>query len=240
MKIGITERGDAGIDFSWADKLCEGNILITKQLHTKNDKLIDLLLQNKDKVILHVTCTGYGGTKIEPHVPKPEDVKMGVYKLLREGFPVEQIVLRTDPIIPTQTGISIVKAVWDLFKDTGITRVRYSVIDMYPHVRERFTANGIGLPFSTFLAPKAMMDAVKEAVTTYDGPYGFEACAENLPVQTGCISKKDLELLGLPTEEAVGGFQRKGCLCLAGKTELLTNKRRCPSGCLYCYWKDNK
>lgn len=39
MKIGITERGDAGIDFSWFDKLMEpgrtgfdGAVLITKKL----------------------------------------------------------------------------------------------------------------------------------------------------------------------------------------------------------------
>ena len=30
MKIGITEAGDAGLDFSWVDKLFNINIIITK------------------------------------------------------------------------------------------------------------------------------------------------------------------------------------------------------------------
>jgi len=47
-----------------------------------------------------------------------------------------------------------------------------------------------------------------------------------------------LDILGIVTETEEGGFQRKGCMCLKGKTELLTEKRICPSGCLYCYWKD--
>jgi len=30
--VGITERGDAGIDFSWQHRLLDVNILITKRL----------------------------------------------------------------------------------------------------------------------------------------------------------------------------------------------------------------
>lgn len=35
MKIGVTERGDAGIDFSWKDKshTVDGMILITKAIN---------------------------------------------------------------------------------------------------------------------------------------------------------------------------------------------------------------
>ena len=66
----------------------------------------------------------------------------------------------------------------------------------------------------------------------------FESWAENLPEQIGCISKRDFDILGIPFDNPEGGFQRKGCLCVAGKTELLNNKKRCPSGCLYCYWRD--
>lgn len=56
------------------------------------------------------------------------------------------------------------------------------------------------------------------------------------------ISDYDLNLLGFSEEaESNGaGYQRKGCMCYAGKTELLKHKTRCPHGCLYCYWKDIK
>lgn len=56
-------------------------------------------------------------------------------------------------------------------------------------------------------------------------PYLFESCAENLPEQITCISKRDFDILGIPFDNPEGGFQRKGCLCVAGKTELLNNKK---------------
>lgn len=239
MKFGITEAGDAGLDFSWADKLLDGNIIITKHLTAKNTKLIKLLVENKDKIILHATCTGYGGTKMEPYVPKPSEVYQGVRDLIKAGFPVDQIVLRTDPTIPTIKGIERVVNVWELFKDSGIKRVRYSIIDMYSHTKERILKEYGKLPFNGFKAPQYMIDNLLQAIEPYRQHYTFEACAENLPDRIGCISKKDYEILGLDTSDIKeGGFQRKGCACCAGKTELLTNKKRCPSGCLYCYWKD--
>lgn len=239
MKVGITEAGDAGLDFSWVDSIYPINIVVTKHLTAKNSKLIDGLINMKDRVILHCTCTGYGGTKMEPHVPTPTDIHAGVMTLIQRGFPVEQIVLRTDPIIPTEKGIKRAIAVWDLFKDTGITRCRYSVIDMYKHTKERILSEYGKLPFETFSAPDYMMENVRNAVINYNGSYSFEACAENLPVQTGCVSIKDFQILGVDTSDIqIGGFQRKGCQCIAGKTELLTSKKRCTSGCLYCYWKD--
>lgn len=237
MKIGITEAGDAGLDFSWVDKLFDINIIITKHLTIKNERLIKALLENSNRIILHCTCTGYGGTKMERNVPTPSEVHDGVKYLIQSGFPVSHIVLRTDPIIPTEKGINRVKSIWDLFSDTGITRCRYSVIDMYPHTKERITAEYGEVPFDTFRAPKKMMDAVKYAVENY-GTYNFESCAENLPEQVGCVSKRDFDILGVPFDNTEGGFQRKGCLCVAGKTELLNTKKRCPSGCLYCYWRD--
>ena len=242
IKFGITEAGDAGLDYTWVNKLLKGNIIITKHLTTKNVKLINLLIKNKDKIILHVTCTGYGGTKMEPNVPKPYEVYQGVRELINAGFPVEQIVLRTDPIIPTEKGIEHVREPWVLFEDTGITRVRYSIIDMYSHTKERILKEYGKLPFNGFKAPQYMIDSLLSAMEPFrQAPYSysFEACAENLPDRIGCISKKDYEILGLDTSTIQeGGFQRKTCACCAGKTELLTNKKRCPSGCLYCYWKD--
>lgn len=239
IKFGVTEAGDAGLDFSWVNKLLDGNIIISKHVTDHNTKLINLLLEHKDKIILHATCTGYGSTRMEPNVPTMIDVHAGVCELIRKGFPVEQIVLRTDPIIPTPTGIENVKRVWYYFSDTGIKRVRYSIIDMYRHTQARIMETYGSLPFEGFKAPKSMINDVLSAIDEFRNIYDFEACAEELPDRVGCISRKDYEILGLDTSDIqAGGFQRRGCLCCAGKTELLTNKKRCPSGCLYCYWKD--
>ena len=50
IKFGITEAGDAGLDFSWKNKLLEGNIIITKHMTVKNKILNELLLKNKDRI----------------------------------------------------------------------------------------------------------------------------------------------------------------------------------------------
>lgn len=237
MKCGITEAGDAGLDFSWVNKLLNVNVIISKHLTVENHNFIKYLVENSHKIILHCTCTGYGGTLIEPNVPSPFEVYDGVVSLIKKGFPVSQIVLRTDPIIPTNKGIARVEKIWDLFSDTGIERCRYSIIDMYPHVRERILNTYGTLPFEGFKAPDRMIENVKNAILNYKG-YTFESCAEDLPEQLGCISYKDFSILGIPFNEETGGFQRKGCLCVAGKTELLNVKKQCASKCIYCYWKD--
>ena len=235
IKVGITERGDAGLDFSWVNKLLDANIIITKNL---NDTIIEHLINNKDKIILHITCTGFGKSKIEPNVP----IKIFTYhqtlKLIKNGFPVEQIVLRVDPIIPLKITLEQrTKEVLDLFKDMGIKRVRYSFLDMYPHVKERLTKAGMNLPFYTFCCPDYMKKDALDLLKQYEDIYEFEACAENTYHQLGCISQKDFDILGIKEEAQPVGFQRKGCMCIAGKTELLSSKKKCPHGCLYCYWK---
>ena len=59
MKIGITEYGDAGVDFRWENKLKEidGVILITKNL---NDTFIKKVLNHMSEIpiVVHCTCTG--------------------------------------------------------------------------------------------------------------------------------------------------------------------------------------
>lgn len=238
MKFGITEAGDAGLDFSWISKLEDANIIITKHLTSNNKKLIQSLIDNSGKIILHCTCTGYGGTDMERNVPKPNEIYNGVQELLSRGFPLDHIVLRTDPIIPTNKGIERVETVWKLFSSLGISRCRFSIIDLYPHTKVRIKNCYNRLPFDSFTAPQYMIDNLLSRIKLYEDIYNFESCAENTPYQLGCISQKDIDILGIDCKTEVGGYQRKGCLCLAGKTELLTNRKRCPSQCLYCYWKD--
>lgn len=233
--IGITERGDAGLDFSWADKLYDANIIITKN---PNDKFIEHALKHKDKIILHITCTGFGGSVIEPNVPLPYVVINQTYKLIQLGFPKKQIVLRLDPIIPTNKGLMKTKEILNLFANIGIKRCRYSFLDIYPHVKQRFADIGMNLPYDTFTAPKEMIDNAMDLLSEYEDIYEFESCAENTKHKLGCISQKDLGILGVSMDTSNGGFQRNTCMCLGNKKELLKSKKRCSHKCLYCYWKD--
>jgi len=235
VKFGITERGDPSLDFSWIDKLLDENIIITKNL---SDKMIETVCQHQNKIILHVTCTGYGKTKLEPNVPEIIQTRNQTLKLIKAGFPISHIVLRTDPIIPTELGLDRTTNVLIAFKNTGIKRVRYSFLDMYAHVKQRFIDNNLNLPYETFCAPQCLINNCIEMMKKFEDIYSFESCAEYTKHQTGCISQRDFDVLGIKELAEPAGFQRKGCMCIAGKTELLNNCKKCPHGCLYCYWKD--
>ena len=249
-KIGITEAGDAGLDLSWEDKLqnVDGAVLITKNI---TPEFIKLVIRNKDKLIVHTTITGYGGTIIEPNVPCPDEAFAHLSDLVEQGFPKQKVVVREDPIIPTPKGITRAYAVIQKGIDSRYTRFRVSIIDMYPHVRERFIENGLPLPygekgFLPSVSQSREVDKTLKSLIKYGEEMGhcirIEACAEpelKSAVHQGCISSYDLDLLGLGEgrDNDNIGFQRRNCLCYSGKTELLANKKCCPHQCLYCYWK---
>lgn len=240
IKIGITEAGDAALDYSWLNKIdgCNGVILITKNL---TDKLISEILAHKDKIILHATCTGMGGTVIEPNVPVYTQQLAQVSKLIATGFPEERITVRIDPIVPTEKGLQTAQKVIDA---SPIKRFRISVLDAYPHVRARFEQHGVPLPYgNNFQASFEQMMNMRKWLMKQKG-CTFETCAEpsltgttNVKVR-GCVSERDLRLFGVQSDEVFAtGIQRKNCLCLSCKTELLSRKTPCSHGCLYCYWK---
>jgi DNA repair photolyase len=230
--IGITECGDAGLDFSWVEQMptMDFAILITKNV---NDKFIKEVVKVKEKVIVHATITGMGGTVVEPRVP-PVSISIGQLKrLINAGFPASQIVLRVDPIIPTPKGIRTATSVLDAAEGLGIKRCRVSILDMYNHVKARF--RNANIPIPEYDLQQAYKD-VFEALKPYMNRWDFEACAENFPFQTGCISQRDADILGSNVVLMGNKGQRKGCLCPRNKSEMLTHKSQCQHGCLYCYW----
>lgn len=66
MKIGITERGDAGVNLDWKPWVAEGKPAI---LISKNPGRVFHHLNKGDNVIVHCTITGFSGTILESRVP---------------------------------------------------------------------------------------------------------------------------------------------------------------------------
>lgn len=248
MKIGITERGDAGINLEWKDKLkdVDGSILITKNI---TDEFIDAVLSSDKPLIVHCTCTGWGHTAVEPNVPDYKYQLMQLKKLINKGFPADNCVLRIDPIFPSEKGIERFHSVMKKFisMDLKVKRIRVSIIDEYKHIKDRYLQRHWKplYPGTAMYADKNQINLVSDALQEYPN-YIFETCAEDdlarICINTemcGCISKKDLNIMGLSIEgnETENPQNRKGCHCLSCKTELLSSRHPCKNGCIYCYWK---
>lgn len=252
--VGVTERGDAGTDFSWAERIKRpewaGAILITKRMGPEFNRLV---LECKKPVVVHCTCTGNGGTWIEPAAPDYETQLGFLADLIAAGFPANRTVLRIDPIIPTPEYLGNSAKVLDhvLEKRIPVGRVRFSLLDQYPHVIKRLRAAGRPNFYPDangryqFSPPWAMRRAALDMLSRY--PFTFESCAEDWAakdrpgkfVARGCVSETDLAILGLPVPDGAthNPQNRTGCHCLSVKGELLDKRAQCPNKCIYCYWK---
>lgn len=252
MKIGITERGDAGIDLSWFSKIenheVNGAVLISKNFTEDFEQKVLNLHKRGYKIIVHCTCTGFGKTKLEPNVPEYKEQLQKLKNLIERGFPAEQCVLRIDPIFPSEKGLNKVKKVLNYFISlkTGVTRIRVSIVDEYRHVKERYRAFGWKPLYGDNFGPSQEQQQLTADVLN-QFPFTYELCAEdrfykmlNNGKITGCISETDLRILDIPYEKmSINPQHRTGCHCLACKTELLTNKKQCPHKCVYCFWKQS-
>lgn len=254
-RIGITERGDASLDYAWTEHLdaVDGAILITKHI-TK--RFIDEVLAANERrpIIVHATVTGWGASAVEPNVCPPDEAVSALARLVMAGFPCERCVLRIDPIIPTAPGLACVRRVLALARTHACLaniRVRVSVLDEYAHVKKRLHDAGYASFYEgrRFRASAEEFRAVAALLEDEHREHGhmFETCAEpdlraTGVIASGCVSDTDMDLMGLHVADAGIGANpqnRFGCLCSAAKTELLGCRGRCAHNCLYCYWKDD-
>ena len=242
QRFGTTEISDPCFHLEIFDNLYDGNLIITKRL---TDKLIEKILENKEKIILHCTVTGMGGTKIEPLVPKKEWSYNQLKKLLDGGFPVKQVVLRVDPIVPTKKGIETAIETINMFEPLGVKRIRISFLDMYDHVKERFKEQCVPLPYETFHADvKTREEAIVRIIQEIEiSDFELEFCGEPPTTnfkglwKTPCLSQKDVDILGLDITLEGNKGARKNCGCPENKSELIKDKpKRCGNNCLYCFW----
>jgi len=224
--IGITENGDICYDFSWLEKLQEVNILITKEL---TPRLIEKLIENKNKIILHITCTGNGGTELEPNVPFPEKLLFQTKNLIKNGFPKEQLVLRIDPIILNDKYFLNSLIPLRIFKGL-IKRVRFSFLNMFSFFQGKIFEITENIEKSFFM--ELFINESKDF-------FELETCSEfknGWILNNSCVSEKDLKILNKTIVLIRGINNRKGCQKPMNIIELL-NKNNCRHNCAYCFLK---
>jgi DNA repair photolyase len=233
LKIGTTERGDAALDIGWKRHVKDGwngdpAILITK------DPLKLWYQLNQDmNIIVHATITGLPKI-LEPNVPDKEESFIGLERI-QKLIGRERTVLRVDPIICDEydKAYAIIK---EAIERDLVYRLRISFLDLYPHVKERFSSIGYQIN-QDFHADISIREELYNDIKAIFPD--VEVCGEPGLSCSGCVSAKDLEILKQPIPfVSIEGNQRKYCKCLVEKKELLNNRHKCFHGCLYCYWKD--
>lgn len=230
--IGITEQGDAALDLAWIQWVNSNKpaILITKDPL----KLFKTLIKEYSilpNIIVHATITGLGGTDHEPNVPQYEMSLTG-YRGLIQYLGKDRVVLRVDPVYPSEKGLKRASLVIAQHEET---RIRISFLDAYNHVKEKFRNKKMTPPPYKFHAPLETRQIMYRKLYKIANRH-IEVCGEPGFSCTGCISELDCKTLGVNPPTKTSG-QRPTCTCLAIKKELLSNKKPCFHNCIYCYWK---
>ena len=260
--VGMTEAGDAGRDLSWYQKLTTkdnliGAILITKYGQNPEFQTLAKKLITEKPCIIHFGCTGWGASPMEPGNVKAEDLVKSIRNFIDSGFPVDNCVLRIDPIIPTEEGLMRAQHVFKLHQQyiPDIKRIRISIYDDYHKAREEMFKRGYK-PIDNITkwkneqerrpTPEQIKLVTDMILSSTPITQKIELCAEpeleaampNKFEWSGCLSHKDCDIMGIEVPENIGinGQNRYGCRCLMMKRELLSNKTRCPNNCAYCYW----
>ena len=210
---------------------------ITKDLRP----LTDIILDNARRSLVHITISGLGSTKLEPHAPKPTDLMPAVQQLA--SILKDQLVVRIDPIIFGANHLRCFN-VMRKFAQLGVQRFRISYCSLYPFVRQRFRAMGLTVP-NSFHYPTVWIAKHSAALADCAQQLGvsLEYCAA-LPqieqaidpriVLSGCVADVEYQRLGykpVPPQRK----QRPHCRCWA-KVEGLPEFKSCPHKCLYCYF----
>lgn len=201
-------------------------------------EILDWLSRKNDRIRKNIVL------RVDPIIPAlhPIGVDLHVLNNQHADFDIKNInaVLGFDVVQYWKNLKSILEVASNLR-----VRVRISFMDLYDHVVYRLKDCNENLHNYLLNAykgklhyplekRKSVLDTLKQEYPLLD----FEICGEPGMECTGCVSKKDLDILGIYSDgnvELLGN--RNGCCCLAMKKELLNTKGQCPHKCLYCYWK---
>lgn len=115
------------------------------------------------------------------------------------------------------------------------TRIRFSFLDMYGHVKKRFIDAGVDvmkLGFKDGSLHASLDDRMKliEKMKSFiSDPSLLSSCGEPGVRSNPCVSQQDCDILGVKYMDP-SFSQRFACHCAANKTELLSMKGRCKHG----------
>jgi len=254
-EAGRLELGDVGALVLWTKQ--PASIVECVELRSALERYVG----GGGLVALQLTVTGFGGTPVEPGIPRPEEVAAALARIVEAGIVEPRAVkLRYDPVgtivfegLPAYTNASVdrFEEVLDLFQPLGVERVTASRLDdwNYPAVAERIANVGGRLePVGDGEAEafmRRLAGACRERGMVYstcvhpvdDELVGVEGCIDGR-VMNGWIRERG----GRPVWDALHnavGSQRPGCQCTysvdIGSSPGVPMCSSGGFGCLYCY-----
>lgn len=120
--VSYYKNFDPTLSYEWINKLTEINIINTKVL---NQEFCDIVLQNKNKIFLHVTISGMGKTPFEPNIPSVKTTFDYLKYLVNNGFPINQILIIINPILPNDNGLKALKLLLKVLTEYRELRLRW-------------------------------------------------------------------------------------------------------------------
>ena len=220
-----------------------GLLLITKNIKDSTP-IWQYAVAHSIPTIVHVTITGLGGSKLEPNVPQWTEEMHHFGKFIKmcndEPFSLENIVLRIDPLVPRYTDFDILDKIIPLASAMGVKRIRTSIVDYYPFVRDKFASAGLKMDGNGFQPSMETKVSMLQELIKISNKYemSVESCAENITIEglslIGCANLAEWRMLGLNLP--CGSPKREGCFCNVRKIDVLPREGYCGHGCVYCYW----
>lgn len=118
-------------------------IFITKTVPDKNT--LKKLLNFTQNPFIYITITGYGGTILEPDIPDWFNTLVQAEELKKTtGF--QGLVIRINPIIPTEKGIEKALKVFQTAISKGFDKFSYEMLQLTEETREKFQKNRLPMP----------------------------------------------------------------------------------------------
>lgn len=240
IKFGITNFGDVALTDCFVkpirDNEVDAAILISKSIPSGLSR--QFMIDYSNKIIFHATTTGLGRSVAELDVDMFVLRMFDLIQFLQEGFPASHVVIRVDPILFSESGLSIAENVIRYAYLKGFRRFRYSFLKLTDVIRQRYKKRKLEIPCS--------VDYNSELFNKFDKMFSafesqgcvFEACKELTRHKLGCISERDYDLCNLDSSNLdFSDGRESNCLCKGCKVELIENpkKLRCKFNCLYCY-----
>lgn len=120
--VSYYKNFDPSLDYTWIDKMTDINIINTRNL---NQQLCDVFLANKHRIFIHLYLSGMGKTPFEPNIPSVKTIFEYLKYLVRNGFPINQILIVINPILPNDNGLKALKLLLKVLTEYKELRLRW-------------------------------------------------------------------------------------------------------------------